>query len=104
MKEIIKGYITTYKSNKQKSQNKFTLLVESQANKFAIKQALEDPEGVFRVKVEKIRTIRQKVKKRNSTQIRRFPGGSLPSVKITKKAIVTLVPGYHLDEERKKLS
>ncbi|SRR5258706_12211292 len=107
MKRIVKGYVTTQKSSKQKSQNKFTLLVEPKANKFEIKRALEDPGGVFKVKVEKIRTIRQKSKKRNSTQIRRFPGGSVSSIRITKKAIITLVPGYQLDEgkeEKKRIN
>lgn len=67
----------------KKDSNRYCFVVDRKANKFQIKQAIEE---FFKVKVVKINTMIQHGKRRRV----RFRSGLRPD---WKKAIVTLAPG-----------
>jgi large subunit ribosomal protein L23 len=86
-RDILKKPVITEKSMDLVGQNKYTFLVDLVANKIEIKRAVEE---LFRVKVEKVRTIRYK------GRLKRVRGrlGRTPDYK---KAIVTLKEGNKID-------
>ena len=85
--EIVKAPVVTEKSEAAKQEGKYTFKVDPKANKLQIKEAIEK---CFNVKVESIRTINVKPKKR---RVGRYYG----LTNRTKKAIVTLENGQTID-------
>lgn len=85
--EIIKAPVITEKSGNLAQSNQYVFKVDSRANKTEIKQAIEK---IFNVKVEAIRTINVKPKKR---RVGRYTG----LTNRTKKAIVTLAEGQQIE-------
>lgn len=85
--EIIKAPVITEKSGNLAQQNQYVFKVDSKANKTEIKQAIEK---IFSVKVEEIRTINVKPKKK---RVGRYTG----LTNRTKKAIVTLAEGQQIE-------
>lgn len=86
--EIIKAPIITEKTgNLAQNETKYVFKVDVKANKTEIKQAIEK---LFNVKVESVRTINQKPKKK---RVGRYTG----LTNRTKKAIVKLVDGQTID-------
>lgn len=86
--EIIKAPIITEKTGMLAQQEgKYVFKVDVKANKTEIKQAVEK---LFNVKVESVRTINQKPKKK---RVGRYTG----LTNRTKKAIVKLVDGQTID-------
>lgn len=86
--EIIKAPVITEKSGVVAQQEgKYTFKVDVRANKTEIKQAIEK---IFNVKVESIRTINVKPKKK---RVGRYTG----LTNRTKKAIVKLIDGQTID-------
>ena len=93
-KEIIHSYVLSRKSYQQQEKAKiYSFWVNPRANKFQIKQFIEQ---FFRVKVKKIRTCREKPVQQKVSLLRRFPGKIY--TKLRKKAFIQLVPGYQLDK------
>jgi len=86
--EIIQGPIISDKAYKlNKMLKKLVLRVHPDANKNQVAQALE---RLFNVKVEKVSIIVRKGKNRRVARMQ-VTGST------TKKAIITLAPGYSLD-------
>ena len=86
--EIIKAPVITEKSaNLGQNKGQYVFKVDSRSNKTEIKQAIEK---LFNVKVEEIRTINVKPKKR---RVGRYAG----LTNCTKKAIVTLAEGQSIE-------
>ena len=85
--DILKKPLITEKSNDLLEQNKYTFLVDLDANKIEIRQAVE---SLFKVKVEKVNTMRVKGKIK---RVRRIPGRTPDR----KKAIVTLKEGDRIE-------
>jgi ribosomal protein L23 len=95
--EVIQQQVLSKKSFEQQTKAKiYTFYVHPAANKFQIKQAIEDYEKQFgrKVKVKKIRTCREKPVKQKTSLLRKFPGKIY--TKLRKKAFVQLQPGYQL--------
>lgn len=88
---IIKRPIITEKALKLQTQRQYVFEVDPQANKIQIKRAIEE---LFEVKVESVRTVRIKGKKRTRFIRGHRVEGRLP---LQKKAYVTLAEGYHID-------
>lgn len=87
--DIILVPITTEKSLEEiKRHNRYTFKVDMQANKIEIRRAVEE---LFDVKVAAVNTIRVRGKK---VRMGRFEG-KRPD---WKKAMVTLKPGYKIEE------
>lgn len=86
-RDILKKPLITEKSNDLLSENKYTFLVDLDANKIEIRQAVE---SLFKVKVEKVNTMRVKGKIK---RVRRIPGRTPER----KKAIVTLKEGDRIE-------
>lgn len=86
--DIIKGPVVTDKAYKMnRLLNQLVIRVHVQANKPMICEAIEK---LFNVKIEKVRVIIRKPKKRS---INRYP----IKVRTTKKAIITLKEGYSIE-------
>ncbi|MGD9308680.1 MAG: 50S ribosomal protein L23 [Desulfosarcina sp.] len=86
--EIIKRPVITEKTNIQKEENnQVSFEVTKDANRVEIARAVEK---IFKVKVAKTRTVRVKGKRKRRGRI-------LGKRKDWKKAIVTLMPGEHID-------
>ncbi len=85
--EIIKAPVITEKSAAIGQKGQYAFLVDPKANKTEIKQAIEK---LFHVKVEEIRTLNVKTKKR---RVGRYAGLTNRS----KKAIVTLAEGQTIE-------
>ena len=85
--EIIKAPIITEKSELEKTNGKYTFLVDEKANKTEIKDAIE---RLFEVHVTSIKTLNIKTKKR---RVGRYTGLTNRG----KKAIVTLAVGETID-------
>ena len=86
--EIIKAPVITEKAARlAQDKNQYVFKVDSRANKTEIKQAIEK---IFNVKVEGIRTLNVKPKKR---RVGRYTGLTNRS----KKAIVTLAEGQQIE-------
>src|SRR5436190_19216127 len=97
-KGIIYSYVLSDKSYQQQEREKtYTFWVSPQANKFQIKQFIEE---FFRVKVKKVRTCREKPVQQKISLLRRFPGKRY--TRRRKKARVQLVPGYQLTPNKSK--
>ena len=86
-RDILKKPLITEKSNDLLAENKYTFLVDLDANKIEIRQAVE---SLFKVKVEKVNTMRVKGKIK---RVRRIPGRTPER----KKAIVTLKEGDRIE-------
>ncbi|MCL2766181.1 MAG: 50S ribosomal protein L23 [Peptococcaceae bacterium] len=86
-RDILKKPLVTEKSTSLLVQNKYTFIVDLNANKIEIRQAVED---LFKVKVEKVNTMRVKGKIK---RVRRIPGRTPER----KKAIVTLKEGDRIE-------
>lgn len=82
-RDILIKPVVTEKSMGLLEDNKYTFIVDLNANKIEIKQAVEE---LFKVKVDKVRTMRVKGKWKRV----RNRWGKVPD---RKKAIVTLKPG-----------
>ncbi|MFZ5645239.1 MAG: 50S ribosomal protein L23 [Bacillota bacterium] len=86
-RDILKKPLITEKSMDLVQENKYTFIVDPNSNKIEIKKAVEE---LFKVKVEKVHTIRYKARfKRVRGKIGRFSG--------FKKAIVTLKEGDKIE-------
>lgn len=85
--EIIKAPVITEKSSNLAKNNQYAFKVDYRSNKTEIKQAIEK---IFNVKVEEIRTINVKPKKK---RVGRYAG----LTNRTKKAIVTLAEGQTIE-------
>ena len=86
--EIVKAPVITEKAaNLGQNEGKYVFKVDPKANKTEIKQAIEK---LFNVKVQEIRTINVKPKKR---RVGRYAGLTNRS----KKAIVTLAEGQTIE-------
>lgn len=87
--DIIKGPIITDKAYKLNNALKQLVVeVHMDSNKASIKEALEK---LFNVKVDKVRVVIRKGKKRLTNKRRPFVS------KNTKKAVVSLKEGYNID-------
>ncbi|HOV80701.1 MAG TPA: 50S ribosomal protein L23 [Bacillota bacterium] len=86
-RDILKKPVVTEKSTSLMQKNKYTFIVDPKANKIEIKQAVEH---LFKVKVEKVNTMRVKGKWK---RVRNIPGKT-PD---TKKAIVKLRKGDKIE-------
>jgi large subunit ribosomal protein L23 len=86
-RDVLIRPVVTEKSTDLLSQNKYTFIVDMRANKTQIKQAVEE---VFKVKVDKVNTMRVPGKLRRQ-------GRSVGRTSDYKKAVVTLVPGHSID-------
>ncbi len=86
-RDILKKPLITEKSMDLVGENKYTFIVDLNANKIEIKRAVEE---LFKVKVEKVHTIRYK------GRLKRVRGrlGRTPDYK---KAIVTLKQGNKIE-------
>lgn len=87
-RDVLIRPVVTEKSTDLLSQNKYTFIVDMRANKTQIKQAVEE---VFKVKVDKVNTMRVPGKLRRQ-------GRSVGRTSDYKKAVVTLVPGHSIDD------
>ena len=86
--DIIKRPVITEKTNIQKEENnQISFEVDRHANRVEIARAIET---IFNVKVAKTRTVQVKGKVKRRGRI-------LGKRKDWKKAIVTLMPGEHID-------
>ncbi len=83
-REIIIRPLVTEKTTDLMEKNKYTFVVARDANKIAIRQALEE---IFDVQVRDVRTMQMYGKKK---RVGRFPTGARPR---WKKAVVTLREG-----------
>jgi ribosomal protein L23 len=89
---IIQKPVYSEKSRLVYQKNKVCVFyVSPQANKFQIR---EDFEKIFKVKVKKIRTSRQKPVKQKTSFRHKFPGKSY--TKLLKKAFIELMPNHEL--------
>lgn len=86
-RDILRKPVVTEKSTSLLQDNKYTFVVDPKANKTEIKQAVE---SIFKVKVEKVNTMRVKGKLKRVRNIL----GKTPD---TKKAIVTLKKGDKIE-------
>ncbi|WP_460040343.1 50S ribosomal protein L23 [Thermaerobacter litoralis] len=86
--DIILRPVITEKSMQQLADNKYTFLVHPKANKTMIKRAVEQ---IFKVRVEKVNTVRVRGKLR---RVGRFAGYQPDA----KKAIVTLAEGHRIKD------
>ncbi|RHZ36377.1 50S ribosomal protein L23 [endosymbiont GvMRE of Glomus versiforme] len=90
--QVIKQYVLSKKSQEQEEKTRiYTFYVHPKANKFQIKQAIRN---IYKVKVKKIRTCREKPVKQKVSLLRKFPGKFY--TKLRKKAFIQLVSGYKL--------
>ena len=86
--DLIKRPLITEKTNIQKeSYNQITFEVDRNANRVAIKQAIQD---IFNVKVASVKTIQVKGKTKQRGRI-------IGKRRDWKKAIVKLMPGERID-------
>ncbi len=88
-REIILGPVITEKGTDLLSQNKYVFKVSPQANKIEIRNAVEE---AFKVRVEKVRTLRVKGK------VKKFKGKVVGKTSSWKKAIVKLKEGESIEE------
>lgn len=86
-RDILRRPLVTEKSTSLLKDNKYTFVVDINANKVEIRQAVE---SIFKVKVEKVNTMRVKGKIK---RVRRVPGKT-PDIK---KAVVTLRDGDRIE-------
>ncbi|MCL5781155.1 MAG: 50S ribosomal protein L23 [Bacillota bacterium] len=86
-RDILIKPVVTEKSTGLLAENKYTFIVDLNANKTEIKKAVED---IFKVKVEKVNTMRVKGKLK---RVRQFTGRTPDR----KKAIVTLKEGDKIE-------
>jgi len=84
---LIKPIITEKSTDLISMQNKYSFVVDLRANKTQIKQAVEE---IFKVKVNKVNTVRMQGKLRRQ-------GQSVGRTPDYKKAVVTLAEGYSID-------
>ena len=85
--EIVKAPVITEKAAALGQKNVYVFKVDPRANKTEIKQAIEK---IFKVKVEEVRTLNVKPKKR---RVGRYSG----LTNRTKKAMVTLAEGQQIE-------
>ncbi len=85
--DVLKKPLITEKSTSLLQENKYTFEVDPRANKTEIKQAVQT---IFKVKVEKVNTMRVKGK---TKRVRNIPGKTPDR----KKAIVTLRKGDKIE-------
>jgi large subunit ribosomal protein L23 len=85
--DILRKPLVTEKSTSLLQENKYTFEVDPRANKTEIKQAVQ---RIFKVKVEKVNTMRVKGKMK---RVRNIPGRTPER----KKAIVTLRKGDKIE-------
>lgn len=86
-RDILKKPLITEKSMDLVGENKYSFIVDPNSNKVEIKKAVEE---LFKVKVEKVHTLRYKAK------IKRVKG-RLGRISGYKKAIVTLKKGDKIE-------
>ena len=86
-RDVLIRPVVTEKSTDMISQNKYTFIVDMIANKTQIKQAVEE---IFKVKVNKVNTVRIRGKLRRQ-------GRSEGRTSDYKKAVVTLADGHSIE-------
>ncbi|RKY41360.1 MAG: 50S ribosomal protein L23 [Candidatus Omnitrophota bacterium] len=85
--EVIKSPLLTERATRLTKYNQYVFWVDKNANKIEIKKAIEE---VYKVKIEKIRTLNMKGK------TKRIRWGEEGKTSPWKKAIVTLKEGYQI--------
>lgn len=85
--DIIIRPVITEKSSRLMEHNQYTFEVHPSANKIQIKEAIQD---VFKVKVEKVHTLKVRPKPKRM-------GAFLGKSRSWKKAVVTLVDGERIE-------
>jgi len=85
--QIVKRPIVTEKTTKLAEANKYTFVVDKNANKIQIKEAVE---AIFDVKVKKVNVMNGKAKPKRVGQYQGFKAA-------ISKAVVTLEEGYKID-------
>jgi len=91
---LIQKPVLTEKGQVLYHKNKvYSFYVSPQANKFQIKQAFQE---MFKVKVKKVRTSRQKPVLQKARYLQKSP--TRIYTKLRKKAFVELMPGQKLPE------
>ncbi|KLL02286.1 MAG: 50S ribosomal protein L23 [Mycoplasmataceae bacterium RC_NB112A] len=100
MQTIILKPVSTEKSRliSQREKGQICVEVNPKANKFQIKNAFEE---LFRVKVERVNTIRKKPVLQKSSHLRRFPGKTY--TKIQKKAFIKLVSNQKMTFPKREI-
>ena len=93
MEEIIRRPLITEKNTWLMDQDQYTFEVHPDANKLQIRAAVEE---TFSVRVKAVNTLNVKPKKK-SRYVRRGGGRINGATRGWKKAIVTLLPGQHID-------
>ncbi|MEG6523420.1 50S ribosomal protein L23 [Desulfotomaculum sp. 1211_IL3151] len=86
-RDILIKPVVTEKSTGLLAENKYTFIVDLNANKTEVKKAVEE---IFKVKVDKVTTMRVKGKQK---RVRQFTGRTSDR----KKAIVTLKEGNKIE-------
>lgn len=86
-REIIKRPLVTEKSTNLHAENKYSFVVDSRANKWQIKKAVEE---IFDVKVVAVNTLRYSGKKRRQGRTEGYTAQ-------WKKAVVTLAPEHQIE-------
>lgn len=86
-RDILKKPLITEKSMDLVNENKYTFIVDTKSNKVEIKKAVEE---LFKVKVEKVNTMKYKGR---MTRVR----GRLGFTQDYKKAVVTLRQGDKIE-------
>jgi len=88
-RDVILRPVVSEKSYGLLDESVYTFVVDPTANKIEIRQAVE---AIFNVRVAKVNTLNRKGKRKRNR--RQFTFGKRPD---TKRAIVTLVEGDHID-------
>ncbi len=91
MINIIEKPLLTEKAMKRTTDGQYVFQVNPNANKIEIKRAIED---MFEVKVKNVKTLRQKPK---YSQRYTRKGIMRSRTKLTKKAYITLLPGFTIE-------
>ena len=88
-RDVILRPVVSEKSYGLLDESVYTFVVDPTSNKIEIRQAVE---AIFNVRVAKVNTLNRKSKRKRNR--RQFTFGKRPD---TKRAIVTLVEGDHID-------
>ena len=88
-RDVILRPVVSEKSYGLLDESVYTFVVDPTSNKIEIRQAVE---AIFNVRVAKVNTLNRKGKRKRNR--RQFTFGKRPD---TKRAIVTLVEGDHID-------
>ena len=88
-RDVIIAPVVSEKSYALIDRNAYTFNVHPEANKIEIRQAIE---SIFNVRVEKVNTLNRAGKRKRNRR-----GWTMGRRAATKRAVVTLVEGDHID-------